>query len=214
MTKIKFCGLSAPADIEAANAIRPEFIGFVFAPGSRRYVTPEQAADLKKALDPGIPAVGVFVNEAEETIVRLAREGTIDLIQLHGKEDDACIRRLQQQTGKEVIRAFRVTKEEDAEAAEKSPADCILLDSGAGTGCAFDWGLLKSARRPYFLAGGLTPENAGEAVRLLRPYAVDVSSGIESGGKKDRLKMEAFAAAVRSVQTVRVRQDAGTEATG
>ena len=197
MTRIKMCGLRRPEDIEAANRLAPEYIGFVFAPASRRYISPAEAAKLRQALRPGIRAVGVFVNEDIETVSRLLQEGIIDIAQLHGDEDGDYITRLKALTGKPVIRAFRVKGAEDLRAAEASPADMILLDAGAGDGKTFDWSLLSSVSRPYFLAGGLTPENAAEAVRRFRPFAVDVSSGIEIGGFKDYNKMHAFIRAVR-----------------
>lgn len=197
MTKIKLCGLTRPCDIEAVNEIRPEYVGFVFAPKSRRCVTPEQAAVLKGSLAPGIAAVGVFVNEQPETVARLLSEGVIDMAQLHGGEDEAYIGCLRRLTDKPVIQAFRVRTEADAARAETSSADYVLLDSGAGTGMVFDWNVLRNIQRPYFLAGGLSAENVAMAVRKLHPYAVDVSSGIETDGMKDSRKMAAFAAAVR-----------------
>ena len=197
MTKIKFCGLTRPADIAAANEIRPDFIGFVFAPRSRRRVSEETAAALRPALRPDIRVVGVFVDEAPDTVVRLLREGLIDAAQLHGRESGDYIRRLRDTAGKPVIRAFRVTGPRDLEDAASSAADYVLLDAGAGEGRTFDWRLLGDFPRPYFLAGGLTPANAAEAVRQLHPYAIDVSSGIETGGVKDKEKMAVFAAAVR-----------------
>ena len=197
MTRIKMCGLSRPEDIEAANELKPEYIGFVFAEKSRRYVTPEKAAGLKRRLSPDIQAVGVFVNAELSLIRELVDRDVIDMIQLHGDEDDAYIREVRSFTDKPVIRAFRVTDAEDIEEAERSTADLILLDSGAGTGAVFDWKLAGQIRRPFFLAGGLDPENVEEAVRKLNPYAVDVSSGIETDGLKDRAKMAAFADAAR-----------------
>ena len=197
MTNIKLCGLSRPQDIQAANRLKPDFIGFVFAPKSKRYVSPKKAEELKALLDPGIRAVGVFVNEPLETVAQLLDRGVIDLAQLHGGEDEDYVRALQARTGKPVIRAFRVATAEDVRQAEESCADCILLDSGAGTGTVFDWDLLRAARRPYFLAGGLGPDNVARAVEQLHPSGVDVSSGIETDGKKDPAKMAAFVAAVR-----------------
>ena len=200
MTRIKLCGLSRPCDIEAANALRPEYIGFVFAPKSRRYVSPETAEALRKMLDPAIRAVGVFVREDPERIAGLLDRGIIDLAQLHGNEDEKYIARLRALTGKPLIRAFRVDSPADLADARESTADFILLDNGAGgTGESFDWSLLQGFGRPYFLAGGLNPENAAAAVETLRPFAVDVSSGIETDGVKDGKKMKAFVDAVRTV---------------
>ena len=197
MTKIKLCGLSRPCDIEVANQLKPDYIGFVFAPKSKRYVTPEQAMALKQMLLPEIQAVGVFVNEDPQNIARLLRDQIIDMAQLHGGEDEAYIARLRQLTDRPIIQAFRVETARDIEKVEQSTADYVLLDSGAGTGKVFDWDLIQNITRPYFLAGGLDPHNVADAVKTRRPYGVDVSSGIETGGRKDKDKMAAFVAAVR-----------------
>ena len=200
MTKIKLCGLKRPQDIQAANELLPAYIGFVFAPKSRRYVHPDRAEELRRMLNPGIIPVGVFVNETPETVAALLDRGIIDIAQLHGKEDEAYIRRLRQLTKKPLIQAFRIDTPADVAAAQASPADYVLLDSGAGgTGTCFDWSLLQDIQRPYFLAGGLTPENVGGAVATRHPYAVDVSSGIETDGAKDKEKMTQFVRAVRGV---------------
>ena len=166
-------------------------------PESRRYVTPQTAAELKQLLSTEIQAVGVFVNESQKKITELLHSGIIGIIQLHGDEDEDYIRRLKQHTDKPIIKAFRVETENDIADAERCSADYILLDSGAGTGTVFDWKLLMNIRRPYFLAGGLSPDTVGKAVTTLHPFAVDVSSGIETGGTKDKEKMAAFVAAVR-----------------
>ena len=197
---IKMCGLRREEDVEAVNELRPEYIGFVFFPGSRRYVAPEAAKALKARLDPGIRAVGVFVDEDAETVARLLEEGVIDLAQLHGHEDETYLAELRRRTGKPLIRAFRIRSAEDALRAQDSTADMILLDAGAGDGKAFDWRWLHPVERPYILAGGLDPENVSRAVRELRPYGVDVSSGIETDGFKDREKMRAFVRAVREAE--------------
>lgn len=218
MTRIKLCGLMRIRDIETVNDIRPDYIGFVFDKKSRLYVTPQQAALLRMHLTEGIWTVGVFVNETPEYVAQLLNSGIIDIAQLHGTEDEAYLRHVRAMTLAPVIQAFRVggarTEEEKARAEEAiraagaSSADVVLLDAGAGGGTGFDWTLLKPAAdgdsaargpgRPYFFAGGLNPENVAEAVRLLHPYAVDVSSGIETEGVKDPAKMAAFAAAVRT----------------
>ncbi len=199
MTKIKLCGLTRPEDIAAANELKPEYIGFVFAAKSKRAVSREMAAELKTRLFPEIQAVGVFVNEAPETVAGLLNAGIIDVAQLHGQENESYVECLRKLTNKPLIQAFRVDGPESLAKAEKSPADLILLDSGAGgTGTAFDWTLLEKFKRPYFLAGGLGPDTVGDAVKRLHPYAVDVSSGIETEGKKDEQKMAAFVAAVRN----------------
>lgn len=197
-TQIKMCGLRRPEDIRAVNGLKPEYIGFVFFPGSRRYITPEAARALKEMLDPGIEAVGVFVDENPEKVAELLADRTIDIAQLHGHEDEQYLARLRKLTDRPLIQAFRIRSAEDATRAQASSADWILLDAGAGDGRMFDWGWLRTVERPYFLAGGLNPENAGRAVRELKPYGVDVSSGIETGGFKDVQKMRAFIQAVRT----------------
>lgn len=201
MTKIKLCGLTRPEDIQAANALKPEFVGFVFAPKSKRYVSPRQALELKALLSPEIQAVGVFVNEEIEAVAELLNSGVIHLAQLHGNEGEGYIQKLRARTGSPILQAFRITSEQDVQRAEHSTADHILLDAGAGTGTAFDWSLLRKIRRPYFLAGGLGPDNVERALELLHPYGVDISSGIETDGVKDPKKMAAFVAAVRKEET-------------
>lgn len=199
MTKIKLCGLTRLYDIQSANLAMPDYIGFVFAPKSSRYVTGEQAAKLKKYLNPAIRTVGVFADQSPELAASLLNSGTIDLAQLHGHEDYTYIRSLRSLTDKPLIQAFRIDSRSDIEAAAKSPADYILLDSGqGGTGIPFDWTIIKPLDRPYFLAGGLDTGNAGDAVSALHPYCVDVSSGIETNGLKNREKITEFVRAVRT----------------
>ena len=199
MTQIKFCGLTRPKDIATANAVKPDYIGFVFAAKSKRYVSPEQAKVLRAQLDTNIKAVGVFVNEAPETVAQLLNENIIDIAQLHGQEDAAYLARLRKLTAKPLWQAFRVEDAASLAAAAKSPADMVLLDSGTGgTGTVFNWKLLQGFPRPYILAGGLDTVNVAVAIARLHPAVVDVSSGIETNGKKDPAKMAAFAAAVRN----------------
>ena len=202
MTKIKLCGLTRPEDITAANALEPDFVGFVFSPKSRRCVTAEQARALRSQLSPAIQAVGVFVDEEPERVAALLEAGIIDLAQLHGREDEGYLERLRALTEKPILQAFQIKTAEDLMRTQSSSADYILLDSGAGTGTTFDWGLLTSVRRPYFLAGGLGPDNVAQAIGFLHPWGVDVSSGIETGGVKDFKKMAAFVAAVRKEEKV------------
>ena len=197
MTEIKLCGLRRPLDIVAANGLKPEYIGFVFARKSKRYVEPEKAMELKQLLLPDIKAVGVFVNEELSVVADLLNKGVIVVAQLHGSESEEYVAELKKVTGKPVIRAFKVAAVEDVESAVKSAADYILLDAGAGDGVTFDWSIVKDVKRPFFLAGGLNPENVADAVAAVQPYAVDVSSGIETDGFKDLDKMTAFVKAVR-----------------
>ena len=197
MTKIKLCGLSRQCDIEWANELHPDYIGFVFAQNSKRYISPEKASTLKQALASEIMAVGVFVDETAENVAYLLNQNIIDIAQLHGKESDEYINRLRKLTEKPIIKAFRISSSTDIVTAENSKADFILLDSGAGTGTVFDWELIQNINRPYFIAGGLYPNNVKSAIETLHPYAVDVSSGIETNGLKDKTKMADFITAVR-----------------
>ena len=197
MTRIKFCGLTRKCDVEAVNELGPEYIGFVFWPRSKRVVTREQASELKAMLDPSIKAVGVFVDEDIQVVKSLLNDDIIDIAQLHGSEDGTYINDLKMSTGKPVIKAFKIRSEDDGRQAEESPADMVLLDSGMGTGKTFNWEIIKGVKRPFFLAGGLAPDNAAEAIRELHPYALDVSSGIETEGIKDTKKMTDFYEAVR-----------------
>lgn len=188
--KIKICGLTRKCDIEYVNELLPDYIGFVFAKKSRRYIDEQDAEELKKILDNRIKAVGVFVNESEENIFKYADKGIIDIAQLHGSEDDSFIMRIKEKLP--VIKAFKVTEQTDIEAINNSSADYVLLDSGDGSGKTFDWHLIEKIKRPYFLAGGLNAENVKEAVNLLNPYAVDVSSGVEENGNKSYNKIKQF----------------------
>ena len=165
MTKIKLCGLTCPCDIEAVNTLMPEYIGFVFASKSRRFITPEAAAALKRQLHPDIAATGVFVRERPDTVAALLNQNIIDLAQLHGGESESYIRQLRALTDKPLIQAFRIDTPEDIRAAQNSSADFVLLDSGTGgTGTTFDWNLIRSLNRPFFLAGGLGLHNIQAAL--------------------------------------------------
>ncbi len=190
MTKIKLCGLTRREDIAVANELMPEFIGFVFAQKSKRYITPNDAAALKNILHEKISAVGVFVNADIKAVAEISN--FIDVIQLHGTEDEDYIAALRTLTKKPLIKAFKIKTAADLKPAESCSADYVLLDGGAGDGKVFDWQLLKNFNRPYFLAGGLNAENVHDAIKILNPYAVDVSSGIETGGVKDATKMKKF----------------------
>lgn len=194
MTKIKLCGLSRLEDIEIANELCPEYVGFVFSTDSKRYITPAQAEKLRGALSKEILAVGVFVDEDYKAVAELLNAGIIDVAQLHGGETDAYIQILRAKTHKPIIKTF---KHQHIALANDSLGDYVMIDSGKGTGKAFNWNLLKDFKRPYFLAGGLSPKNVGYAIEHLQPFAVDVSSGIETDGLKDADKMREFVRAVR-----------------
>ena len=197
MTKIKLCGLTRSCDIEYVNEVLPEYIGVVFAPKSRRYISPEKAEVLREHLDDRITPVGVFVDEKIEVIADLIKRKIIDIVQLHGNESEQYIEDLRRVIDCPVIKAFRIESETDIVSANNSFADYVLLDSGGGTGKVFDHSLLKDIARPYFLAGGLTPENVETAIKQLAPFAVDASSSLETDGFKDKIKMTAFVNAVR-----------------
>lgn len=197
MTKIKLCGLTRSCDIEYVNELLPEYIGFVFVPKSRRYISPEKAEVLREHLDDRITPVGVFVDEKIEVIADLIKRKIIDIVQLHGNESEKYITGLRRVIDCPVIKAFRIESEADIASANQSSADYVLLDSGGGTGKVFDHSLLKDIARPYFLAGGLTPENVETAVKQLAPFAVDASTSLETDGFKDKIKMTAFVNAVR-----------------
>lgn len=191
MTHVKICGLRSLADIEAANRYRPDYVGFVFAK-SKRQIDADTAATLRAHLAPQIKAVGVFVNQDAEFILSLCERGVIDCIQLHGDECAAYAKDLKERSGCKLIRSFSVKGDTLGDLPDY--ADYILFDTACGkqrggSGKAFDWSLLEGIKGDYFLAGGLSPENAGEAVARLHPYCVDVSSGVETDGVKDPEKM-------------------------
>ena len=199
MTKIKICGLRRQQDIEAVNAARPDFAGFVVeVPGSRRSVDKRELRELAGRLEEGILSVGVFVNAPPELVAELLEEGTLDLAQLHGQEDEIYMAELRRLTEKPLIQAFSIQTGQDAEQALESRADYLLLDQGrGGTGQTFDWSLLPEINRPFFLAGGLGEENLERAIRQVRPWAVDLSSSLETDGQKDPEKI------LRAVDLVR-----------
>lgn len=192
MTKVKICGLTRRCDIAYVNAAMPDLIGFIFAK-SRRRITPDQAVILKAMLHPGILAAGVFVNEETAVMAELANRGIIDIIQLHGKEDNHIISRLRDQTDVKIMQAFAIQNKEDLKRINESTADYYLLDNKqGGGGIPFDWTLLENLenfRRPVFLAGGMNPGNVQDAVIRFHPYGVDISSGVETDGYKDEKKI-------------------------
>lgn len=196
MTQIKLCGLRSEADVSAVLELRPEYAGFILSGGFRRSISHGDFDKLSEMLaGSSILRVGVFVNEPLDSLAGFV--GKLDLIQLHGSENDDYIRSLREVTDKPVIKAFTVRSEADIEAARESSADFVLLDSGTGTGSTFDHSFIKDIGRPFFLAGGLAPENVGEAIARFEPFAVDASSSLETDGIKDMAKMTAFVDAVR-----------------
>jgi phosphoribosylanthranilate isomerase len=189
MTRLKICGLFREEDIGYANEVHPEYAGFVFA-RSKRQVSRENAKELRKLLDPSIATVGVFVDEEIERILEILSDETISMVQLHGHEDEEYIAKLREKTGAVIIKAVRPVSREDVRNAESSTADYILFDSGAGTGKTFDWSILEGFTREYFLAGGLNSGNIRDAMEAINPFAVDLSSGVETDGYKDLEKMK------------------------
>lgn len=188
--KIKICGLFRIQDTEAVNRALPDYAGFVFCAQSRRNVTPELAQKLRLALDPAVVTVGVFVNAEMEQIAALYRQGIIGIIQLHGDENASYIAALRVLLpSAEIWKAYKIRSAADIAAAAESTADRVLLDSGGGTGEPFDWALAEHFPRSFLLAGGLTPQTISAAITRLRPYAVDVSSGVETDGVKDEGKI-------------------------
>jgi len=199
MVKVKICGLSRPDDIDAVNEEKPDYIGFVFAE-SRRKVSAQQALKLRKKLSPNIIPVGVFVDETIENILSLTQDGIIDAIQLHGSEDEEYIGKLKGLTGKPVIKTIAVQKEGDVQRIAANAADYLLLDNvSGGSGKTFDWNLIGKTSKPFFLAGGLDVKNITEAIAKTAPFAVDVSSGVETDGFKDYSKIKEFIRRARSV---------------
>ena len=268
---IKICGLRTLEDVAAVNAVLPEYVGFIFVPGRRRYIEPARAELLRQQLDPRIRPVGVFVDASTEDIMETLKQCHLDMVQLHGKESDEDIEKLRTLYRKQIasappegsrntptyteaeaaaevqcreraaadgilrdhctqdtrermrghprrplciVKAFRVESAEDIGHAEASTADEILLDHGAGgTGERFDWTLLQQAKRRFFLAGGLDAANVSAAIRMAHPYAVDVSSSLETGGQKDPEKICRFVSAVRGDSSEARRcHEAGAEA--
>lgn len=198
MTKIKICGLSKICHIDYVNEAKPDYIGFVFAK-SKRQVSLDTAWTLRQALNKHIKAVGVFVNEPLENIVNIVRSQIIEVVQLHGNEDETYIKSLKQIIKVPVIKAVKVEKSLDIEKAQECSADFLLLDSGAGgTGQCFDWDLIKKVTKPFFLAGGINVTNVEMGIKCLNPYGIDVSSGVEKGGEKSREKILEFIRRVRN----------------
>ncbi|MCS7235836.1 MAG: phosphoribosylanthranilate isomerase [Armatimonadota bacterium] len=198
MTRVKICGIRTAAAALAAAEAGADAVGFVFYPPSPRFVRPEEAARLSRLLPPFVLRVGVFVNAPVEVVREIADHVGLDLVQLHGDEPpEVCA-----QMPRRVIKALRVDGPEAVRRLRDYPRCAVLLDTHVrgrygGTGQRFDWSLVQHLDRPVILSGGLTPDNVGEAIHQARPYAVDVSSGVETDGHKDPRKIAAFVRAVR-----------------
>ena len=203
--KIKICGLIRREDILAVNTWKPDYAGFVFAPGKRR-ITGPKAQELRELLLPEIPAVGVFVNSPIDDILSLTRNGIIDLIQLHGDEDRDYMMELKSclAPGFPVIKAIRVRQAEDMKKAEDLPADFLLFDTYTkglygGSGKTFDWSMIPDIKKPWFLAGGIDSTNVRQAMKT-KAICLDLSSSVETEGKKDPQKIKEIIQIVRSEQ--------------
>ena len=199
MVKIKICGLKRLEDIEIVNRYKPDYIGFVFA-DSKRKVSHELAGQLKDNLDSGIVSVGVFVDADPEEIIELFRNCVIDVAQLHGSEDEEYITNLKDKTNHklEIINAIEMSEEVDLGSYENTQADFLLLDSGKGSGKTFDWRLIrKNLKKEFFLAGGLDVSNICQAIEEFKPYAVDLSSSLETDDYKDESKIKEIMEVIR-----------------
>lgn len=200
--KIKLCGMFRDCDIDFVNEAKPDYIGFiVMFPQSRRNIDLQTALRLKVRLSPEIKSVAVSVNAPTAALAEFAKLGAADLLQLHGTENFDYIAELRSLTDVPLIKAVKVTSAADIENANALDADFLLLDSGTGSGKAFDHSLIDRANisKLFFLAGGLTPENVRAAALEVKPYGVDMSSGIETDKVKDREKILAAVKAVRNV---------------
>ncbi len=196
--KIKICGLTREQDIEAVNEHLPNYAGFVFAE-SRRKLTRQRAVDLTDRLVPEVKPVGVFVNHNLEELAEISKACRLAAVQLHGDENNRYMNNLRRLLPEAtlIIKAVRVQSSRTLQAASAIECDIFLLDSYqegvlGGTGDTFDWTLLKDFTRPYFLAGGLNKDNVTKAIQTLHPFGIDVSSGVETDGFKDSIKISAF----------------------
>ena len=192
MVKIKICGIKRLEDIEMVNRYKPDYIGFVFA-DSKRKVSHDLAKELRNNLDSDIIPVGVFVDSPQDEILRLFDDGIIEIAQLHGSESEQYILDLKKKTNGElkIINAIEMTQEIDLLEYNDSNSDYLLLDSGKGSGKTFDWSLIrKDIKKEFFLAGGLNSENVAPAINEFNPYAIDLSSSLETDGFKDENKIK------------------------
>jgi len=199
-------------DVDAINLYKPDYIGFVFAK-SKRQVTPDEAKRLSDKISPGIQKVGVFVDQSPELLASLLLKGTVDLLQLHGREDicyEDTLMGLLQDGGVEnpeqyLIKAYRIRSREDFEKVGDTRCGYLLLDAYSdkcegGNGESFDWNLITQIKKPFFLAGGIGLHNVEAAIRDVSPYAVDVSSSLETDGYKDKIKIKEFMERIRSYE--------------
>ena len=198
MAKVKICGISHEIEIGIMNELRPDYVGFMFVPRSKRFIAPEHAGMLRSKLNPKIKSVGVFANASLNNVAMCVEISGIDIVQLHGDETREYIAALRELIRCPIIKAFKITRTIDTERAMNTTADYVLLDSGGGSGKPFDWSLITNTTRKYFLAGGLTVDNVAQALSITpQPYCLDVSTGVESNRLKDYRKVMKFILAVR-----------------
>ena len=199
MVKIKICGLKRLEDIKIVNKYKPDYIGFVFA-DSKRKVSHELASEMKDNLDSNIISVGVFVDADSGEIIELFSKGIIEIAQLHGHESEDYIRNLKESTNDElkIINAIEMSDEKDLFGYDNSIADYLLFDSGKGSGKTFDWNLIrKDLNKEFFLAGGIDISNISKAIEEINPYAIDLSSSLETNGFKDENKIREIMEAIK-----------------
>ena len=198
MVKIKICGLKRMEDIEIVNKYKPDYIGFVFA-DSKRKVSYNLARKMKQNLDPSIKSVGVFVDADIDEILNLYNEGIIEIAQLHGRESEDYIKKLRQKSNchLKIINSIEMSDKTDLLNYDDSMADYLLLDSGKGSGKTFNWQLIRNdLKKEFFLAGGLNTDNIPLAIEEFNPFAVDLSSSLETDGYKDEIKIKKLMEAI------------------
>ncbi len=191
MARVKICGINSPEDVEIVNELKPDYVSFAFYK-NKRQVTYEKARKLKQILDKDIRVIGVFVDENTNVVASAANDDLLDVIEFHGNEGPGEIERIKAFTSKPIIQGFRIRSRADVEVALDSHADSILMYSDSECGVPMDWKLLTNVTRPYFLAGGLNADNIEKAIKICHPFAVSVTTGVETDGIKDREKMAAF----------------------
>ncbi len=206
-TKIKICGICHEVEIGIMNELVPDFVGFVLIPKSRHFIAPEHAGYLRSKLRKNIKSVGVFSNASLQTVALSVETAGLDMVQLHGDETGEYIAALREYIKIPIMKVYKVKSPIDAERAMYSTADYVMLDGGnVGDGKTFDWSLLGSVRRNFFLSGGLTPENFQKALSLTpQPYALNVSSGVEANRLKDYRKVMKFILGVKSFKQNKVQ---------
>ncbi|MEK6949412.1 MAG: phosphoribosylanthranilate isomerase [Nanoarchaeota archaeon] len=203
MPKVKICGITNLEDAINAAKLGADYLGFNFYKKSPRYIDEKKAKKIIEKMPNNVKKVGIFVNEELNNVADIANKLNLDLVQLHGDEKPEYCKQLKDKSKKSIIKAFRIKNSRDIKNMERYNADFLMFDAHkegmfGGTGKTFDWKIIKAVKRPFFLSGGLNPENAGEAIKIAKPFAVDVASGVEENPrKKDYNKMKDFIEAVK-----------------